>query len=195
MHSNRAGFTIIEIAIAVTITVLLFVNISMVVRSGSEAYETGAFNARIEAQARQTLDRIELSVIGSSRDSITPVVVAPASAGQIEYEVSLGVQDGEVVWGDPERIEMRPGTGQILWRRNPGGVDEQSVVWSNWVPDLLEGELANGADDNANDLFDERGLSFDMVGDQIVIRLTITMSDRDGRTRTRTLERKVTCRN
>jgi hypothetical protein len=65
----------------------------------------------------------------------------------------------------------------------------------NWVRELLEGELPNGLDDNGNGLIDESGLSFEIDGDTITIRLTLERFDAEGTLITRTVETAVTLKN
>jgi prepilin-type N-terminal cleavage/methylation domain-containing protein len=192
---RRQGFTLVEVVISMTIAVMVFANITMVLRAGTKAHESGAFRANLDAQANQTLDRIALAVLSASRNSLSPTPTAPFNSPSIEYDISLGVQNGEVIWSDPERIEMVPGVGEIQWTRSPEMPEEQTVVWTRWVADYLKNESDNGDDDNENGLIDERGLSFDVDGGQVTIRLTIEREDQDGRMHERTLEARVTCRN
>ena len=192
---SKSGFTILELLIAFTILVLVLVNISMVAETGSAAYQAGVFESTLEDEAEQTMDRITLAVMSSSEDAIDPVPVAPLNAWRLDYEVSLGIQAGELVLGDPERIELVPGTGEILWKKNPDQPTERSLVWSRSVPDNFDQEIPNGIDDNGNGLQDERGLSFDMQGAQITVRLQVQRPDPDGVVRSATKTANVTCRN
>lgn len=194
-NHSRAGFTLLEILIAGTILGLVMVNVSMVTETGSAAYQAGLFESTLEDEAEQTMDRITLAVMSSSEDAIDPVPIAPQNAWNIDYEVSLGIQGGQLVLGDPERIELVPGTGQVFWRKNPDLPEERSLVWSKSVPDLFEDEAPNGLDDNGNGLVDERGLSFDMEGSKITVRLELERPDPDGVVRRTVKVANVTCRN
>ena len=51
--------------------------------------------------------------------------------------------------------------------------NEQRTVLVNGVSAFLEGELANGTDDNTNGIIDERGLCFDLEGDTLNVRLSL----------------------
>ena len=84
---------------------------------------------------------------------------------------------------------------RVVWSEDPGSARERRIVWSDWARRLLAGELPNGRDDNDNGLIDEQGLSFDLDGNSIVIRLTLERSGADGVLVARTLEARVTCRN
>lgn len=194
-NHGRAGYTLLEVAIAGTILGLVMLNVSMVTRTGSAAYQAGMFDSALEDEAEQTMDRITLAVMSSSEEAIDPVPIAPQNAWNIDYEVSLGIQAGELVLGDPERIELVPGTGQVLWKKNPDLPEQRSLVWSKSVPDLFADEEQNGVDDNGNGLIDERGLSFDMEGSKIIVRLQLMRADADGVTRQTAKIANVTCRN
>ena len=113
----------------------------------------------------------------------------------IRYSFSLGLEDGVVVWSDPEEIRLSATGEAVEWLGNPGTPEEQRVVWSHLVSPFLEGELLNGLDDNGNGLIDEEGLSFVIDGQRVVIRLTLNRPEVNGRTAQETIERVVTCRN
>ncbi len=195
MRNPRAGFGAIELVIAMAVSAMIIVNVTMVLRTGAKAQQSGAFAMNLENQVEQTMERISLAILSSDGDSLA-LPTAPFSSDTIDYQVSLGVQGGNVVWSDPERIALVPGAGQVRWSRSPGTPDEQTVVWSNWLPDFLEGENGlNTMDDNANGLVNESGLAFDLDRDLVTIRLSITRQDEDGNTHTRTKMVQVTCRN
>jgi len=105
------------------------------------------------------------------------------------------VEEGEVIWGNPEQIGLRGDGSQLYWGQNVGEVEERIVVWCNTVSEMLEGELLNGYDDNGNNLDDELGLSFDKNGKSITIRMTLVTVDKEGRSREVTEQTTVTCRN
>ena len=99
------------------------------------------------------------------------------------------------MWSDQERIGLADNHTQLVWSQNPGKDEELRVVWCNLVGRYLEGELANGTDDNGNELIDEQGLSFSLQGDQVSIRLTLERQGPDGSFVQKTVETTVTCRN
>jgi type II secretory pathway pseudopilin PulG len=195
MRRREGGFTIVEVVIAAAILGLIVLNMSMVMKTSSAAYGTGVFKSVLEDQAELTMDRIELAVMSSSEKAISPQNAAPLSTPVLDYESSLGFQEGKLVSSDPERIQFLPTTGQVVWSQNPGLPEERSVVWSNWVPFHLEKEIANGTDDNGNGLIDETGLAFDKSGPKVNINLTLERKDSEGKVHTKTSKSVVTCRN
>ena len=193
--SRRAGFTLLEVLIALALVGLVIANVAMVMQTGTKAYQMESSLGDLEIQADRTLDRIALALMASSRESIDPSAQAPFHASAVNYEQSLGVEDGEPVFGPAERIEMTVQEGRVMWRERPEEPSERSVVWTNWVSAFLEGEVQNGLDDNGNGLIDETGLSFEVVGSRVTIRLTLEREMPDRSVRRISRETVVTCRN
>ncbi|MDA1264992.1 MAG: prepilin-type N-terminal cleavage/methylation domain-containing protein [Planctomycetota bacterium] len=193
----NAGFTLLEIMIALTIMALVAVNITMVTRTGSQAARSGAFWQTLNDEADQTLDRITLALMSSDADNLYPIAIAPLYTNEVTYSVSLGVENGEVITSSPESIswEQQEDRGRVRWFENPGLPDERSVTWSNWVPMFFAGETFNGEDDNENAVVDETGLAFDMQGELVNVHLTIERQGPEGEWLPTTRSVQVTCRN
>jgi len=194
-HRTRAGFTLLEMIISVGLVALVVTNIVMAMDSSTKAYEAGASRVEVEDQARRTLDRIALAVMGSSREGLAPGQEFPFDTDSLTYQLNLGYQDGEVVWSDPERIRREQVAAQITWSKNPGIPGEQRVVWTKWVSEYMKGEVFNGIDDNGNGLIDEKGLSFTIDENLVTIRLTLEKTGPDGNAVTVPLETQVDVRN
>lgn len=194
---HQAGFTLLELMIALTIVSLLAVNVVMVMRTGSEAARSGVFFKTLNDEADQTLDRISLALMSSDAENLYPVAVAPLYTNEVTYSVSLGVVDGEVIESPPESIgwDALADRGRVLWAENPGLENERIVSWSNWVPTFHEGEDFNGDDDNGNEIVDESGLAFDMIGALVNIHLTVERQGPDGEWTPTTRRLQITCRN
>ncbi len=194
--SRRAGVTVLELAIAVGLVGLVMVNMTMLLRATSRSHDVTTDRLNLEVHASQLLDRMATALIGANADSVMPGNQAPLHASVIDYEISLGIQDGQVIWGDPERISLLPQTGEVVWMRSPDTSGERRVVWGRYVSEFMEGELlGNGIDDNDNGLVDEMGLSFTLEGDSVVIRLTLARPDSTGRLITFPTETRVAFRN
>jgi len=195
--NRRAGMTLVEIAIALTILALLTVNATMVARTGSKVATSGVFLSTLNDERDLTLDRITLALMGASADEVYPRMVAPASTEQVNYSVSLGLEDGEIVYGPPERIGWYPTPqgGRVAWSQNPTTPEERVVVWSNSVPSLHKGEVENGLDDNQNSVNDERGLAFVQAGSLMQVMLTVERVDPDGKVVAVERLKQVSCRN
>jgi type II secretory pathway pseudopilin PulG len=193
---SRAAFTLLEMIISLGLVALVVTNIVLAMRSSTQAYEVGSSRVEVEDQARRTLDKIALAVMGSSREGLAPGQLHPLHTPSLTYQLILGYEDGEAVWSDPERIEREQQAAQITWSKNPGVAGEQRVVWTKWVRDYMAGEIGgNLIDDNENGLIDERGLSFTIEEDLVTIRLTLEKVAPDGTRVTVPVETQVNVRN
>jgi len=193
--TDRAGFTVVETVIALALVGLVLTKLMLVVDEARRAHEDESVTMVLDDQAMELIDRISFAIIGSARERLEPTQFAPWTSERIKYEVSLGVEDGEVVWSDPEVIGLEQETGQIYWNQNEGEVNERRIIWANTVSQMLEDELLNGVDDNGNDLADELGLSFVLDGDSVTIRLSLEKERSKGNKVQVTKETTVTCRN
>lgn len=191
----RRGFTLLEVLIALVVVGLIIGNVAMVMRSSDAAYDTETSMADLELQIDTTLDRIGVALMSASLASLDPNAAAPAFHTQLEFTQSLGVQDGEMVLGELERIELVVEDGRVVWKEKPNQIDERMIVWSRWVSEYLAGELKNGVDDNGNGVIDENGLVFVVQGRQVTVHLTLTKADAGGRELVQTRTTVITCRN
>ena len=82
--------------------------------------------------------------------------------------------------GHTHEIALEVQDGTILWIRNPETANERSMVWTRNVPNLLRGELANGDDDNENNIVDEEGLVFQKIGQNVHVQLSVERTDSRG---------------
>lgn len=193
MRRARAGFTLIEALIAMALAAVVVVKLGMIMEDASRASSEQTAALTLENQAQRVLDKIAFAVMSAERDQLFPDPESPDFSTAVTFAVSLGVQDGEVVLGDPERIGSEG--QQVLWRQNPGMPEERRVSWCNTLRDVMLDEIdGNLLDDNDNGLFDEPGLSFTLQGDAVTIRLCLER-DRESGAVTRAVETVVTVRN
>jgi prepilin-type N-terminal cleavage/methylation domain-containing protein len=193
-RAARAGFTLIEVLIAMTLAAIVVVKISMVIDSASDASTEQAASLALEDQARRVLDKIAYAVMSADRDQLLPDPEAPEYSTSLTFSISLGVEDGEVVLSSPEQIAYEG--NQVIWRQNPGLPEERHVAWCNTVREVMWEEVAdNFLDDNDNGLSDEPGLSFTLFRDAVTIRLCLERVNKDGTAITVDVETVVTLRN
>lgn len=181
--------------LALALLSIVLVKLTMVMNDASKSQKRETASLALEDNAMRVLDRISYALAGADRDQLFPDNPVPIDHTGLQFTISLGVQDGQVVWGDPERIGLSADQTQVVWAENPGEANEQAVVWCNAVRSFLEEELNNGLDDNVNGLTDERGLSFAIDNRSITIRLTLEQPASGGQFITKTVETTVTCRN
>ena len=204
MSVSRAGFTLVELMVAITIFGLVSVNMMMVSKTGAGAIKSEAFRSTLEDEANLTSNRIRRALLSASADSLDPVIPAPLGSDHLQYQMTLGAnEEGQTLYGDPERIHWAAdpdGRGRVLWTTSPALDDERTLVWSSAIPNLAQGELANGIDDNENLLTDETGLAF-AVHDQeglereVEVYLTVLRIDPNGKPAPSQRRILVTCRN
>jgi prepilin-type N-terminal cleavage/methylation domain-containing protein len=193
---TRAGMTLLEMLIAMAVVGLVLGNVTMMVGSSSDVYEKESSKANLEDQLTQTLDRIVLALAGAGEGSLQPGTQSPSFHDSLEFRTSLGVQDGVVVHGDSERIELVvEDDGRVVWRERPEEISGRSVTWTRWVRDFLEGEVSNGVDDNGNGLVDESGLVFVIRGSEVEVMLTLQRAGASGESSTYSRTAIVHCRN
>lgn len=194
-RNRRGGFTLLELMITIGLVSLVMFNVWMVLRESSSAYSARTVDYDAEVQAQRTLDRISQALIGASRDTIVVPIESPLYADWLRFDVNVGFQNGEPVFGNTQEIKLEAPAQEVVWLESPGAEEERRVVWSRWVSQFLEGEVPNGVDDNMNGVVDEKGLAFDIEGDMVIIRLTIERPGPEGTTILKTLRSQVTCRN
>lgn len=192
---HNGGFTLLELMITVGLVSLVMFNVWMVLRESSNAYSARTVDYDAEVQAQRTLDRISQALIGASRNTIVVPMESPLYADWLKFDINVGFENGEPVFGDTQEIRLEAPAQEVVWLERPEEPDERRVVWSRWISQFLEGEVPNGEDDNGNGVVDEKGLSFDLEGDMVIIRLTIERPGPNGTTIRKTLRSQVTCRN
>ena len=195
MRTSRSGFSLIELMIALALLGIVVAKLTIVIDEARTSHGHQSASMAIEDRALYVLDKIAYAILGSDRDTLFPDNAMPTFTDRLNYKVSLGVEDGVVVWGEPEVIALSADGTSVYWAENEGEVEERLITWANNVSELLENEILNNGDDNANGLSDESGLNFVLDGDSVTIRLTLRGEDSDGRVINHTVETVVTCRN
>ena len=193
-RSSRSGWSLIEALVAVSVLAVVVVKGGMVFSLMDSTAQDQPGNLILEDKANQVVERIALAIIGSDREALFPQFEAPVHTSSVRYNVSLGIQNGVVVWAPPEEIGLQD-TGEVTWRRDPGMPAELRVVWTNLARPFLEGEQVNGVDDNGNGLIDEQGLSFVLVRNSVTIRLSLGRTNENGDQVEHTVETTITVRN
>ena len=205
---RRRGFTIVELAVAVVVfLVILAASTNFAGRTGA-ALATGTSVATLEARANRLLDRIAAEVRQAGAETIDPALAGGGAS--LAYRRCVDFDAGEVRWGPPQRIEVRPAEPadgidndsdglvdelRIVWIRDPGEPEERVVEWASTVAAFREGELPNGLDDNGDGVVDERGLWFRLSGDTLTIGVTVQGRDAERRLVTRSATTAVRLRN
>ncbi len=195
-HNRSAGFTLIEVMIAMALLTIVMVNTLTLLDTTRRNDQANADQLELQLQASQTLDRMVMALVEADREVTLPQNAAPSSDSRINYQSSLGLEDGIEILSDPSRIWLDQASEQVNWTQLPGQPGEKQVVWGRHVSDFLIDELgANYVDDNLNGLQDEEGLSFNVEENSVLIRLTLRKKDKSGKEITASAETRAAFRN
>jgi competence protein ComGC len=193
---GSAGFTLVEGMIGLSLVAILLVNTTMLIDTTQRAEQTNQEQLDLELTTAQVLNRLVIEMMEADQEATIPQNQAPNFSSSIDYQTSLGVEDGEEVLSAPSRIWLDPQLATVVHTENPGGGSAQDIVWARHVSEFLREEFgANGADDNSNSLIDEHGLSFNIEKSSVLIRLTLRKTTRSGREITASAETRATFRN
>lgn len=210
--SRRAGYSMLELMIGLALTATMVLAVVFTSDRTTGAYRESRARQDLEMQASRTLDRIASVFADAERAGLDPQPLAPFGAEAVDYRRCLGWDGADVVWGPESRFALELETGElddgvdnngnglvdegvVVWIREPDTPNEQRTVIAHGVSRLWPGEIENGGDDNGNGLLDERGLSFELSGNVLTIRLCLEDVDRDGRLLQNTAETSVRIRN
>jgi hypothetical protein len=207
-----AGFTLVEVAIASLLLVLLLGSVALFSDRGVDALGSGTVQSDLDARLRRTLARVCDELLSSGLGVITPSAEAPAGADALTYRKSNGPLNGTNSWGESMRFAFayEPGElddgldndsdglvdeGLVEWTIGVGGPTEHTVVLCRGVREYGAGEQGNGVDDDGDGLVDEHGLAFERTGATLSVELTLGRSDHEHRIVVRSLETTLQPRN
>ena len=213
--ARKAGMTLLEVAITLSLLGVVGTGIFMVLDSTSSAVETGVTSSELTAQGRRAMDRMTELLSQTRRASVLPAAPgaqAPASTRRIDFPRVVGFNAGVAAWSNTERLEFQyvPGEvddgvdnngnglideGRVVWTTDLGLPTQRSVNLVSSVSEFFDGEFLDGFnDENGNGLVDERGLCFEFDGDLVRIRLSLQAGDGNGAVIVRTFVRAVAFR-
>jgi len=209
---RRAGFTLVEVALATTILVVALGSLVLFSRNSATALNSGASQAELEAELRRTLRRMSEELISSGVGEITPQPFPPEGATQLVYRRSEGQVNGRIRWSAPRRLALAPESGEVddgLDNNGNGLVDEGRIEWTidlgmpeertvtlcHGVRELGRREEDNAQDDDQDGLVDEPGLAFRLEGGRLRLSLTLERMGPQRQPVAQTLETVVRPRN
>ena len=212
-NKTRSGFTLLEVAISITVLVTITLAATATVDRSQGAWSTSVTANELNSVSQIALDRIARDLKSAVRGSLTPNVTLPGqSTSTLDYRGNSGWVAGAVVPGAINRLTLELDSTELddgidnnsngvidervlVWSDNPGTVDERRSRRASFVAELLEGELPNGIDDNGNGLVDEPGFCIQIDGNTLNLRLTLQRLSPGGAVMTSTVETSVLVRN
>ena len=211
-YSRKAGFTLIELMVSVTVLALIMYSFGLIIKNGEEAYRSAQSSVSLETRARQAMSRVVSELAGAGLEMVWPDPSTDYGTPTLSFQKAEDVVDGAITWGPMTRLafvyaegELDDDTdnngnglvdeGAIELTRDVGGPDEKSVIICRDVAEFLPGEIFNGADDNGNDIKDENGFNAHLTGRVLTIRISLVALDANGRLHDRTTTTSVRLRN
>jgi type II secretory pathway pseudopilin PulG len=209
-RSARAGFTLVEAIVAGALLVLLLSSAVLAARGGMGAFRATQDASDAETRVRRALDRVVFELLSAGASELLPNPTGDFGTADLQFRKPVGLVGTAPQWGQTLQLaweraaaELDDGLdndgnglvdeGELVFTRDVGG-DEHRIVLCRGVAELLEGEQANGDDDNGNGVRDEAGFNVHRVGDVLFVRLTVEQAG-EGGVIARTLETSVRLRN
>jgi hypothetical protein len=208
--TGRAGFTLVEAAVAAALLVLLMSSAVLAARGGMGAFRATQDTSGAETRVRRALDRVVFELLSAGASELLPNPTGDFGTDTLQYRKPIGLAGTAPVWGPSFSLALEPALGELdddldndgnglvddgvlVLTRDVGGNEHRAVLCRS-VAEFLEGEVFNGDDDNGNGVRDEAGFNVHRVGDVLFVRLSVQEAMETG-TITRTLETSVRLRN
>lgn len=210
--TRRAGFTIVELLIAVALLGLALSGAAMVSRSGSEVHRTSVAVQDVEQRLHRALEQVSGALTTAGADYLVPTPVEGLAYGSLQFQQVIGhtgttpdlgptielateIEGNEADNGADDDGDGLVDERELVLTLDVGGANEQRVKLVSGVLELLEGESSDGLDENGNGLVDEPGFHLERNGDVVAVRLSIGDQDPQGRLVVRTAELDIRMRN
>lgn len=194
-RTRSSGLTLVEMSISLVILGVVLGSLYSVLQTANGAFSENALQMNLESRGARAIARAISALRVADQASVNAIPTPPLSAVGVTFQANEGYGSTEVGWSTPQRVEFDAAAGRLMLTRDPGLPSESEIPWGSGVPALLEGELANGLDDNGNGLIDEPGFCVVREGDVLVVRLTMQDQREDASVVTRTWTRRLYCRN
>lgn len=209
---GRRGFTSVEVLISTAILGMLMGGVSLIMQRSLGAYREAQVSAELEGRLRRALDRVATELVSTGEDVIAPDPSGDYGASSLEFRRAIGLTGDVVDWGSKTSVGFQYEAGEIddgvdnngnglvdegvlVLTLNVDAANEKDVIICHGVSELGEGETLNLADDNGNGVKDEQGFNVHLVGDVLVLHLTLEAIDQNGVLFQRTVETGVRFRN
>lgn len=201
LRRRCAGLSAIEMAVAVSGTAVLFGLVAIGTDRAFDTWQGTVSGTEVERTTNSAMDRMVGILADAGLTTIADDLSAPTGGSAMTFRVRTGYAGGAVVWGPATTIGWTSDPNDPrddADNDNDGLVDEGQVVMSDTtglnavlvqnVAEYLDGETDASGDQNGNGLEDEQGLSFELSGERLTIRLTVCRVGADGKLVTRSAE-------
>lgn len=197
-HHARAGFTLVEVAIAATILGLMLTAIGMFQATSQSSSKAMIAHSNVERRADRAMNDVLDALRGAGVHTLAPDPTTAFGSNTIVFQVPASVSAaGVVTFSSPLRIDLRLDDGELdngvdddgdgtideralVITRGLGTAGQASVTVCHGIGEMLEGETSNAVDDNGNGIVDESGFCVRRIGDLIYVYLTLDSRTREG---------------
>ena len=176
---KNAGFTLLEILIAVAVLSVLMATLYAALFSTTTSYTTMSQRGRIEDRSRQVLDDMARELRLADRDTF--LVTQSNGASRIDFRTPTGYSAGNVTWGPVIRFEYQPGDGD----ENRNGLEDDGKIV----------RIENGTTTVICDFVAPGGFTATQTSNNLLLEVTCTGADAKGALLESTLQTSVTFRN
>jgi hypothetical protein len=177
-------------AVGASLLVAIAGVLSTVTLSAERVQSRAAAERDLEVLAQRIVERIGDELRTAHADGFMPPPFAPLGSSSLDYELNEGWVGGAIQWSLPRSLALRPAPedpgygndsdgdgradpGRLVWTSVNDDGEPMQAIWVEGVSEMAASELANGVDDDGNGWIDERGLSFELDGVTLRIRLSL----------------------
>lgn len=196
-RAARAGTSMVEVLLGVTLLALMLGSIGVVSLSSKSAFSRGTSRCSVELRSgiveSDILDELEMAI----GDSFTPALAPGVPVATLQYERAMGWDGNDVVRSNDRvlRWELEPGEANNGGDDDGDGLVDEGLlvlvddfglpsqtrrILARGVAEYLDGEMPNGVDDNSNGLVDEPGFLVVPRGGTLDVNLTLSAAAADG---------------
>lgn len=193
--TTRSGFTLVEALIVATVLGIVLYGVFGVLAASSNSYRHSTANLDMESRGSRLMERLVDALRRSGGTTLTSVPVNPLWTTTLDFQRSQGFEGVAGNWSEVEGLRVDLAVGSLRWLREPGMVSQAVIDDVQSVRPLLEGEIANGLDDNGNGLIDEPGFCVTRENNALRLHLTLEEEGPNGSLLTRSWSTRVTTRN
>lgn len=196
-RSRRAGMSMIELLFALSMTSVVFLSLSQMTSSSSDAFETSSARSLLEQDVQRALERAASELTGAASSTFLPDPADDYGTSDLSFRRPASLNGGSVTWSNPSRLVVsyaagetddgtdEDGDGLVDEMRlelviNDGEPNERRVELLDNLAELGQGEAANLADDDGDGVIDEPGFCIQRDAGVLLIQITALGRSGDG---------------
>jgi prepilin-type N-terminal cleavage/methylation domain-containing protein len=192
-RGDHAGFTLIEILIALTLLALLLSSVGTLSLASKDAFSRGTTVSAMELRTGLTSGGIQKELSLAIASSLSPAIDPGQRVTELTYVRAVGWEGETTVTTAPRTLrfefdsaESNNGAdddgdglvdeGILVLIEDVGLPTENRRVLARGLAEYAEGETFNGVDDNGDGLIDESGFAIQRMGAALEVTVTLEQS-------------------